>query len=64
MTRGVFCCFFFEELGLGLGLGMRVGLGDGESLGLLPGEKKLVIWLCFRASGERPLLRTRRDEAI
>lgn len=32
--------------------------GDGEGVG--EEEKKAVIWLCFRTSGERPLL-ARRD---
>lgn len=56
------------------GVGLRLALGfsgDGDGEGLeLPcfgpeeegdgEEKKEVIWLCFRTSGERPLLR-RRD---
>ena len=33
---------------------------DGEGEGVDEEEKKAVIWLCFRTSGERPLL-ARRD---
>lgn len=60
MSKGVFFGFSVEELGLGLGL----GFGQGESLGVLPGEKKVVIWLCLRTRGERPLLERRREGPI
>ncbi|KAI0523269.1 hypothetical protein KFK09_005664 [Dendrobium nobile] len=56
MTRGFFCVAlsFKEEVSeemLGLGFGLEFGAG------LLPGEKKEVIWHCLRTRGERPLLR-------
>lgn len=62
MTRGFFCVAlsFKEEVSeemLGLGFGLEFGAG------LLPGEKKEVIWHCLRTRGERPLLR-RREGSI
>lgn len=49
--------------GEGTARGGFVALGfSGEGEGLAVGEeKKAVIWLCLRRSGERPLLRRRDD---
>jgi hypothetical protein len=59
-TRGGFLALGLSGDGVGSAAGFGVvaaaeggGDGDGE-------PKKAVIWLCFRMSGERPLLR-RRD---
>lgn len=46
--------------GDGEGLGAPAFGVDGEGEGVGEEEKKAVIWLCFRTSGERPLL-ARRD---
>lgn len=64
MSKGVFFCFFWLDE-VGLGLGFTDGDGEGESLACLePREKKVVIWLCFRTRGERPLLAGRRAGGI
>lgn len=46
--------------GDGEGLGAPAFGVDGEGEGVGDEEKKAVIWLCLRTSGERPLL-ARRD---